>query len=307
MKLTLRHLEYLSLLCQYGHFSQAAEAAHVSQPALSVAIAEVEAHFGAALIDRTHRPYRPTPLGQDVLQQAETILSQMRSLENTALAPRGVNGAFRLGLIPTIAPFLLPIALEDIHKRLTSLDLELREAQTHVLLDELMNGNLDAAVLATPCDPDFFQEFALFEDHFYLVVSHSDAIALGLVDGQIEQNDMAPLKLLLLEDGHCLRDQTAQYCRFASREALRQVGASSLHTLCGLAQSGYGATLVPELCLEENMVGRDLSVLRLAPPSPHRQIRLVIKRSMSAYMDISDLQEILTSAGERKISMNHAR
>ncbi|MBL4813578.1 MAG: LysR family transcriptional regulator, partial [Rhodobacteraceae bacterium] len=272
MNATLRHLEFFAALCDKGHFGLAAAACNVSQPALSVKIREFEELLGSPLIDRSARPFSVTPFGADILQRAQDILSQMNALEASARFVRGLEGPFRLGIIPTIAPYLLPGALGLVQQKLPALELQLREAMTDDLLDELQAGALDACILATEVETPDLVQMPLFTDRFYLAMQEQQATELGLKDGHILPKDLEPLKLLLLAEGHCLRGQTAGICQMSSKETLDQVGASSLMTLAGLAASGYGVTLLPQIAVDAQVMQSGLAVMRLAAPEPERVI-----------------------------------
>lgn len=297
MELTLRHLAYFDALCAHGHFGRAAAACHVSQPALSVRIREMETLLGAPLIDRTARPFRPTPFGNEALAEARSALSAVRRLEQGARRRRGLEGPFSLGVIPTVAPYLLPLALPRVRRRLPGMELRIREAMTQELLGELADGALDACVLATDVEDDALRRTPLFRDRFLLALQDGQARALGLTDGRVRPGDMAALRMLLLSEGHCLREQAQSLCRFARQDVLNQIGASSLHTLTGLAASGYGATLLPEIALDAAMIGGPLAILRLVDPQPERTISLVAKRHMDGVMDLRALRALLAEAG----------
>lgn len=298
MEITLRHLTYFTALCQRGHFAHAAEACAVSQPALSVKIQELEDILGAPLIDRRARPYNPTPFGRDVLALADTILGNIDGLHRLARMRRGLEGPFTLGVIPTVAPYILPPALGHIQRDIPALDLQVREATTEVLLQELKHGQLDACIIATDTDDDDLIETTLFEDRFLLAINSVEAIRLGLRNGSFQLTDMARLRLLLLAEGHCLRDQVQNICRFTSKETLNQIGASSLQTLIGLSAGGYGVTLVPEIALRDSQIA-NLSYLRLAKPEPDRTVRFVIKRDHNQMTDISKLTKIFVDVGTK--------
>ncbi|SLN64611.1 Hydrogen peroxide-inducible genes activator [Roseovarius albus] len=307
MKVTIRHLSYFAALCQHGHFGLAAQSINVTQPALSVAIKELEEIIGATLIDRSSRPFQPTTHGRDVLQKAHKILTDVESLEQTAGRQRGRDGPFDLGVIPTVAPYLLPKALELIQEQLPRLEIRIREAQTEVLLTELEANQLDACILATPSPNSGLQEQVLFRDRFVLALRQEQAAELGLQDGKVELTDMAPLKLLLLSEGHCLREQAQDLCRFATQEVLNQIGASSLQTLAGLATSGYGATLMPEIALDDALLSGSLAILRLAAPEPDRAITLVSKRHPKTALDLAPLAHTLAQAGSQCIAQTRAQ
>ncbi len=300
MKITLRQLQYFQALCQHGHFGRAAAACNVSQPALSVKIQELETLLGKPLINRDLRPFCPTPFGREVLGTAQRILSDVQELEDSALRQRGVEGPFTLGIIPTVAPYLLPTAIRLIQDSLPALDLQIREATTDELLDEILSGQLDAALIATDVTTPELTQRALFQDRFLLAVQAAQSESLGLKDGQIVLEDIAPLKLLLLAEGHCLRDQTKSFCQYATQETLNQIGASSLHTLAGLVASGYGTTLLPEIAFADTEGRSELTILRLAEPSPDRTISLVIRTQNADTMDTTHLEQLLQQAGQQK-------
>lgn len=307
MKITIRHLHYFVALCQHGHFGLAAQSINVTQPALSVAIKELEEIIGTSLIDRESRPFQPTSHGREVLQKARKILTDVEVLEQTAGGQRGREGSFDLGVIPTVAPYLLPKALELIQAQLPNLELRIREAQTELLLAELEANQLDACILATPSPNASHKEQVLFRDRFVLALRREQANELGLKDRKIELSDMAPLKLLLLSEGHCLREQAQDLCRFATQEVLNQIGASSLQTLAGLATSGYGATLLPEIALDDTLLSGPLAILRLAAPEPDRVISLVSKAHPKAALDLEPLANALSQAGRQCVEETQTR
>lgn len=304
LKITLRHLEFLNALIDTGHFGHAADRLGVTQPALSLKIKELEDHFGAPLIDRTQRPFKPTSLGRDVAQQSHAIIANLAALERQAHRARGQEGPFKLGIIPTIAPYLLPQALELLETNIPNLDVHIREGQTHQLLQELDSGLLDAAVIATATDPSQYAEFELFQDHFILAITKTQADALGLRSGHVSSADLSQLRMLLLENGHCLRDQTLQFCKLPPHDTLVKLGASSLFTLSRLVARGHGATLLPELSLEASASDKNTVFLRLAAPEPARTIRLICRRTMHDTMALDDLMKTLRVAGERTIAQN---
>lgn len=300
MKITLRQLQYFQSLCNHGHFGHAAAASNVSQPALSVKIQELEDLLGKPLINRDVRPFCPTPFGHEILKSANRILADVQALEDSAHLNRGIEGPFHLGVIPTVAPYLLPTAIRMIQNNLPNLDLQIREATTDVLLGEITSGQLDAAIIATDVTTPDLTQHPLFQDRFLLAVQTSQSESLGLKDGQIVLEDIAPLKLLLLAEGHCLRDQTKSFCQYATQETLNQIGASSLHTLAGLVAGGYGTTLLPEIAFADTEGRSELTILRLAEPSPDRTVSLVMKTQNCATMDTAKLEQVLADAGTLK-------
>ena len=307
MKISLRQLQYFQALCRHGHFGHAAAASNVSQPALSVKIQEQETLLGKSLVNRDMRPFCPTPFGYEVLASANRILADIQSIEDSARQHRGVEGPSHLGIIPTVAPYLLPVAIRLIQASLPKLDLQIREATTDELLDEINHGQLDAGIIATDVAASSLTQRPLFQDRFLLAVQASQSKALNLKDGEIVFEDIAPLKFLLLAEGHCLRDKTKSFCKYATQETLNQIGASSLHTLSGLVAGGYGTTLLPEIAFANTEGRSELAILQLADPSPERTISLVIKSQNEASMNIAKLERILIEAGTQKIKETRAK
>jgi LysR family hydrogen peroxide-inducible transcriptional activator len=301
MEFTFRQLRYLIALADHGHFGRAAAAVNVSQPALSVQIRALETALGTRLVDRASRDAILTPAGHEILRRARRITDEMRELAQVARWERGLGGRLRLGVIPTVAPYLLPEALPLLRGRNIALDLGVREAQTQALLEELRTGELDAAVIALPAPVPDLVASPLFEDRFLLAGS---AAQIGtLADRPPRPEAMAPERLLLLDDGHCLADQSLAACGLA-REATRiDMRASSLATLCRLAEEGFGFTLLPELALRaETAAAPGLRLLRFAAPEPLRTIGLVRRRLAAAEGWFDELAAILRAAGEAALA-----
>ncbi|OOY11439.1 hypothetical protein BMG00_17160 [Thioclava marina] len=296
MNVTLRQLSYLRALGHARSFSRAAEMVHVSQPALSVQIRELEDQIGQPLVERRPRDVRLTRAGRRVLETAERVAAELRSLQ--AEARRGL-GQVNLGVIPTIAPYLLPAALPGLRAQGV---LRLREATTEELIEEVGQGTLDAAIIATPA-PEFF-EAPLFEDRF-LLAGTPDQLAMnrGLAPQAIN-----PDQLLLLDEGHCLADQALALCGLTRAAQRIDLGASSLTTLCALAGQAMGLTLVPEIAaMQESRAFPTLALLRFAD-EPARQVRLVRAREASdpeAWFD--PLVRVLKAAGEGLITQARKR
>lgn len=278
MSVTLRQLECLVALADAGHFGRAAAAIPVTQPALSMQIRALEAALGTALVERGMRGAVFTPTGQEVVRRARRVLGEVRDIGQVARWSRGLSGRLRLGVIPTVAPYLLPAALPLLRARNLALDLGVREAQTEALLDELRDGQLDAAVVALPVTDSGLVGLPLFEDRFLLAGSRRALDALG--EG-IAPADMRPGQLLLLDDGHCLTDQTIAACGVDRAETRTDLRAASLTTLCRLASEGFGLTFLPEIARRaECAAAPRLATRRFAGPAPGRTIGLV-RRELS--------------------------
>jgi len=248
MKITLRQLHYFRALAETRSFGRAAALVNVSQPALSMQIKELEAILGTALIERSPRDLRLTRAGRSVLDRANRILSEAMELEADARHARGL-GELNIGMIPTVAPYLLPGTLAALRAADITRELRLREAQTATLLEGLRGGVLDAVVMADPpLAPDLIAQ-PLFTDRFVLAGSAARLDALGANPEALRPVGLPPDQLLLLDEGHCLADQALEVCALDRRQTRLDLGASSLSTLCGLVAQGFGLTFLPEIAL----------------------------------------------------------
>ncbi|WP_417267445.1 LysR substrate-binding domain-containing protein [Celeribacter baekdonensis] len=296
--LTLRQMTYFTALADTRSFSAAAERVHVTQPALSQQIKEMELNLGAQLVERLPRDIRLTREGQVVLERAHKILAMTRDLEAEIRQSKGLSGRLSLGVIPTIAPYLLPRALTRIKAAALDLDLRVREAQTADLLTAVINGRLDAAVIALPYDVTGLLAEPLFTDCFLLAGSKSRIEALSAPIAPPRPTDLPPDALLLLDEGHCLADQALDVCGLTRSRQTVDLGASSLSTLCGLVAQGFGLTFVPEIALcSEQAASPDMTVLRFPDPQPQRTIALVRRHSTEAKTWFTDLAALLSEAG----------
>lgn len=298
MNVTLRQLSYFVALADERHFGRAARRVHVTQPALSTQIREMEERLGAALIDRSDRRVRLTPAGDEVLVSARRIMGEVERMEAFARWQEGLSGRLKLGMIPTVAPYLLPRALDLLRARAAALDLRLREARTEPLLDALADGALDAAVIALPSGRPGLVEVPLFHDRFVLAAGRAEVDTLRAAGRAPRPDELETARLLLLDEGHCLADQALEVCGTA-REATRvDLSASSLPTLCGLVGAGYGQTLLPELAVRtEAAASPQLGLIRFAEPQPARTVGLVRRDLGGPDGWFTDLAAILAEAG----------
>lgn len=300
MDITLRQLKYLISLEEEGHFGRAAAAVNISQPALSVQIRDLEATLGVQLVERQARALVVTPAGREVVWRARRILGELREIEQAARWRRGLGGRLRLGIIPTVAPYLLPVALPLLRSRDLGLDLGVREGQTQALIDELRAGALDAAVIALPAGVADLVERPLFHDRFLLAGSERQIAGLGAGSPRPEQ--MQSERLLLLEDGHCLTDQALAACALGRDGARLDMRAASLSTLCRLVEDGFGLTFVPELALRAEMAAAPrLALRRFAGPEPLRTIGLARRRQSVDDGWFGELAELLARAGRDEV------
>ena len=273
MRLTLRQLQYFEALARLQHFGRAAEACAVSQPALSVQIQELEAQLGARLVERGRGGPQITAIGLDIAGRARRILNEVRDLEESA-HEQGLDGALRLGVIPTIAPYVLPGLLEECRRELPDLELHIQESRTVRLIEALTTGALDLVLLALPVSDPGLATLPLFEDRFLVAAP---------IDTKLKEPVAVPFprrnRLLLLEEGHCLRDQALSVCALAAADAMSTLGASSLTTLIELVAAGHGLTLVPEMSLASMKRDTRIKLLRMKAPEPSRTIGLAWRQS----------------------------
>ena len=242
--MNLRDLRYVVSVAELGHFGRAAAACNVSQPTLSGQILKLEEELGVAIFERVGKRVRPTPVGEQIIIHARKAIGAAMDIAATARASRDpLAGVIRLGVIPTIAPYLMPFALPAAAEKMPRAPLTLIEDLTGRLLPALAAGDLDAAIIATAPDNDRLAEIELYEEPFFLVMSRHHALAR---QPSIEPDRIDRSTLLLLTDGHCLRDQALDLCQqTGSAEGLANVRASSLETLLQLAAANYGTTLAP--------------------------------------------------------------
>lgn len=301
MKITLRQLEYFIALAEMRHFGQAAEKVHISQPALSVQIRELEGHLGGPLVERHARDVTLTPFGRLALEQARSIVSQVRQLEQSARWREGLAGKLVIGMIPTIAPYLLPTALAELRARDLSLDVQVQEAKTARLLAALQQGELDAAVIALPSETAGMIERPLFEDRFLLAGSRARIDTIGKNLEELRPVSLDPDQLLLLEDGHCLTDQALEVCGRSNHQI--NMGASSLATLSRMVAAGFGLTFLPELAaLTESRAAPDMALARFHGTEPARTIGLVRRDVAGDDGWFTELGNILTRVGQDLIA-----
>lgn len=283
--MNLRDLKYLVALADHRHFGKAADASFVSQPTLSTQIRKLEDELGVALVERAPRKVMLTPVGREIVERARRIVAEVEQLGEVARRSRDPEaGTVRLGIFPTLGPYLLPHVVPRIRKRFPQLELLLVEEKSDVLLQRLREGTLDAALLALPLHDDQLHAEFLFEEPFLLAVPESHPLASH---GPLALDDLSSQTLLLLEDGHCLRDQALDVCRTAGAGENGGFRATSLETLRQMVAANVGVTLLPSLAVKPPVAQSD--AIRLLPfrdPQPSRRIAMVWRRSsaMSGFL-----------------------
>ena len=302
--ITLRQLRYLTVLARHRHFGRAAADCAVTQPALSMQVRELEREIGAALVERRPGNIALTDTGLEVAQRAEQILAATRDLVDFARHRDLLSGPLRLGIIPTLAPYILPRLLPRLQATYPQLRLEVRETQTKLLLDELSGGELDAVMLALPVEGAGVETLALFDDAFLLAVPAADPLPARSRVG-IEDVDQG--RLILLEEGHCLRDQALAFCGAPRRDAPASLGATSLATVMQMVANGYGVTLLPEVAVDAEGRDKRVKLLRFSEPRPARTIGLAWRRTSPRKKDFEALGRIVVDAlGAGKLTARRA-
>ncbi len=289
--ITLRQLRYLSSLARYRHFGRAAEDCAISQPALSMQVKQMERELGAALVERRPGEIALTDTGLDVAERADRILAATRDLVDFARHRDVLSGQLRLGIIPTLAPYVLPRVLLRLQKVYPRLRLEVRETQTKLLLEELAAGALDCVMLALPADGADVEMLALFEDPFLLAVPAADKLR-----GRVGVEDVDQHRLILLEEGHCLRNQALAFCGVPRRDQPASLGATSLATVMQMVANGYGVTLVPQVAADAEVRDARVKLLRFSEPQPGRSIGLVWRGTSPRKADFTALGKIVMNA-----------
>lgn len=272
---TLRQLRFLVALVDHCHFGKAAEACLIGQSTLSAGIQELEQILGVRLLERTKRSVVPTPIGREIAERARALLSDAEDLVDAALAAQDpLGGVLHLGLIPTIGPFILPRIMAPLREALPKMKFYLREEQTAVLLSRLEDGDIDAAIIALPYAGDF-DAIEIAQDRFWVVYPKSH-IFTGR--DHIRPSDIAAEDLLLLEDGHCLRDHALAACALETARRNNAYQGTSLHTLVQMVGSGLGITLLPQMAVEGGLLrGLDVGCTPLSGEQNFRRIGLAFR------------------------------
>ncbi|NDL01003.1 DNA-binding transcriptional regulator OxyR [Photorhabdus bodei] len=273
--MNIRDLEYLVALAEHRHFRHAADSCHVSQPTLSGQIRKLEDDLGVMLLERTSRKVLFTQQGMLLVEQARTVLREVRILQEMAsLQGENMSGPLHIGLIPTIGPYLLPHIIPGLHSLFPKLEMYLYEAQTQSLLAQLDSGKLDCAILAMVKETRAFIEVPLFEEPMKLAIYDGHSWAERK---KIAMDELAGEKLLMLEDGHCLRDQAMGFCFQAGAKEDTHFRATSLETLRNMVAAGSGITLLPDLAVPQEKKRDGVCYLECGSPEPKRPVVLIYR------------------------------
>ncbi|MBO6552452.1 MAG: LysR family transcriptional regulator [Roseitalea sp.] len=292
--LTLKQLRYFEALARHGHFGRAAEACAISQPALSMQIRELEDALGTALFERGARQVRLTGFGDEFAERARVILRSIDELGDLARASLDrLAGRLRIGVIPTIAPYLLPTIIGDLARTHGDLDIRVRETVTPKLMRELTEGRLDTAIVALPVSEPSFAETALFKEDFVLVRPGADA---GKPVPSPEM--LREMRLLLLEEGHCFRDQALSFCNLRSPLPRELLDGSSLSTLVQMVGAGIGVTLIPEMAVPVETRSASVSVARFGDPQPSRTVGMIWRRTSPLAKQLTQIAGLVRQSAE---------
>lgn len=290
--MNLRDLRYLAALADFRHFGRAAEHCHVSQPTLSTRIIKLEEELGVQLIERSPRQIMLTPAGGDIVTRARRVLSEVDQMHETGRRTSDPEaGSVRFGIFPTLAPYLLPHVVPNIRTRFPRLELLLVEEKTEVILQMLREGRLDCAVLALPLHEDWLDIEFLFEEPFVLAVPKSHPLA---THRNLRLDELSEQHLLLLEDGHCMRDQALEVCALAGASEKEGFRATSLETLRQMVAADGGITLLPILAVKPPVAAS--AYIRLLPfknPPPTRKLALVWRKSSAMTDFLKKMAEVL--------------
>lgn len=290
----MKHLRYFEALARHGHFGRAAKDCSISQPALSVQMKDLEEILGASLVERGGKQIRLTRLGEEFALRARSILRSVDELGDLARASHSpLIGRLRLGVIPTVAPYFLPNFIRGLSRNYPGLDLRPREAVTQKLIDELSGGRLDAAIVALPISEPSLHEETLFDEEFVLVRPLEDA------EKPVPNAEMLrEMRLLLLEEGHCFRDQALSFCKMSSTLPRGVIEGSSLSTLVQLVGTGIGVTLIPDMAVAVETHSASVCVARLPRPRPSRTIGMVWRKTNPLHDQLKSIAGIVRQANK---------
>ncbi|MFP4097380.1 MAG: LysR substrate-binding domain-containing protein [Alphaproteobacteria bacterium] len=287
--MNLRDLKYIRAVSDLQHFGKAAAQCHVSQPTLSGQIKKLEDELGLTLFERTSRRVIPTDIGLKIVANARRILQEVDSIYELAEQSRTpFTGKFRLGAFPTLASYIFPSLVHGIKQLMPGLNLILLEEKTADLVTKLKNGQIDCALLATPVEDELLEWETLFTDEF-VVATPPDHVLASCV--QIRQDMLDGHNLLLLEEGHCLRDQALEVCQFQGLQTGQDFRATSLETLRQMVKAGSGITLMPKIAVSKNEIG--IHYVPFEPPAPSRTIGLYWRKTTTKRAVIEQVASLL--------------
>ncbi|MCZ0736275.1 hydrogen peroxide-inducible genes activator [Phreatobacter sp. AB_2022a] len=292
--ISFKQLRYFDAVARHKHFGRAADHCAVTQPALSMQLQELERELKLQLVERRRNGIQLTEDGREIARRAQRILADLRDLRDYAHQRAGrLTGTLHFGVIPSIAPYILPRFLPLLRDAFPELDVHIRETQTRQLTAELVEGSLDLMLAALPVDHADIETIRLFDDRFLLALPASRELH-GRV--QATPDLLKDDRLLLLEEGHCLRDQALTFCNLRRIENIDTFGASSLSTLVQMVANGLGLTLLPEICVDVEARYGALKLMRFADPEPHRVLGLAWRSSSPRKRDFVEFGRMIVEA-----------
>jgi len=293
--LTLKQLKYALAVEKHLHFNKAAESCFVSQSALSTALHALEQHLGVQIFERDNKKVLVTPLGKEVLKKAKEICLLTEDLDHLAEHyQHTLSFPMSIGFIPTISPYLLPKILPRLNNDFPRFTLNVVEEQSHVLVDMVRNGDIDSAVLALPYPCEGLLSFEFWQEDFFWIAHKDETHATRR---EITSHEIEPSRLMLLKDGHCLKEHALEACKLPQQSANHGFGATSLNTLIQMVIGKMGTTLVPQMALEQlTQPHSQLRVAHLSEPGPHRRLAFVVRPNFSRLSSIEALIEVCQTA-----------
>lgn len=300
--LTLKQLRYFEALARHRRFRLAADACAISQPALSMQIKELEEDVGHELFERSAREIRLTGFGQTFAIRVREILRAVDELDELArVSKNSFLSRLRIGIIPTVAPYLLPTIINDLNKAFEGIEIQVRETQTARLIEELKQGDLDLAIVALPISEPALAELKLFDEEFVLVRRHEDG-------GKPvpERTALPKMRLLLLEEGHCFRDQALSFCNVGSSQPREVMEGSSLSTLVQMVSAGIGITLIPEMAVPMETRSAHVSISHFEAPAPVRSIGMIWRNASPLIKQLMPISEVIRGSSEKMRALSVA-
>ena len=304
--MNLRELEYLAAIDEFRHFRKAAEKCFVSQPTLSGQLKKLESEIGVQLVERTTRNVFLTPIGQEIVKKAHTILAEAASIEDLVKTYSDpMSGRVNIGLIPTIAPYLLPHIVQPVKKTYPKLEIILHEVQTEVMLKQLGEGTLDAGILAVPLETRGIEQIILYNEPFYVAVNNEHEFAKK---SKIIKEDLRGETLLLLGEGHCLRGQVLEVCSYAMTKERKDFQDTSLETIRHMVSTGIGITLIPQTAIFSKILNQNspIKYIPFSKPAPARSVGLLFRKNSNRMTCFQNLSELIQKIIQKKFSIEES-
>ena len=304
--MNLRELEYLAAVDEFKHFRKAAEKCYVSQPTLSGQLKKLESEIGVQLVERTTRNVFLTPIGQEIVKKARAILADVASIEELVKTYSDpMSGTVNIGLIPTIAPYLLPLIVHPINKKYPQLEIILHEVQTEVMLKKLGEGTLDAGILAVPLEMRGLEQIILYTEPFYVAVNKEHYFAKKT---KIMKGELRGETLLLLGDGHCLRGQVLDVCSYAMTKERKDFQGTSLETIRHMVSTGIGITLIPQTAIVFKNLNHNAPIkyIPFSKPAPARNVGLLFRKSSNRKICFKNMASMIQKIIQKEYSTNES-